>query len=77
MNPTNAANRRFQASCQFVSSDFNALASHMNECERSRGRFFTLQSVLETCHALTAPRLVTTGVLLVVCSAGMAAMALA
>lgn len=77
MNPSTTAHRHFQATCQMVSSDFRALATHMSECERSRGRFFTLHSVLETCHTLTAPRLVTTGVLLVLCSAGMIALALA
>ena len=76
MNPTTAPNR-FDAPRQQVSSDFKALALHMSECKRSRSRFFTLQNVLQTCHALTAPRLVTTGVLLVVCSAGMVALALA
>lgn len=75
MNPTTAPNR-FDATRKLVSSDFRALALHMSECERSRGHFFTLQSVLETCHALTAPRLVTTGLLIVACSAGMVALTL-
>ena len=52
----------------FVSSDFVALASHMTACQRSRGRFFTLQAGLETLQSLTAPRLVTTGALCVLCS---------
>lgn len=77
MNTSTTAQHPFQSTCKMVSSDFRALASHMSECERSRGRFFALQHVLETCHSLTAPRLVTTGVLLAVCSAGMMALALA
>jgi len=59
---------RFALSSEHVSSDFMALASHMTDCQRSRGRFFTLRSTLETLHSLTAPRLVTTGVVLTVCS---------
>lgn len=55
---------RFALSSEHVSSDFMALASHMTDCQRSRGRFFTLRSTLETLHSLTAPRLVTTGVVL-------------
>ncbi len=56
---------------QHVSSDFMALASHMTDCERSRGRFFALRTALETLHALTAPRLVTTGAVLVISSVGL------
>ena len=56
---------------QHVSSDFMALASHMTDCERSRGRFFGLRTALETLHAVTAPRLVTTGAVLVVSSIGL------
>ncbi len=78
MNPSAVkAPSRFALSQELVSSDFSALASHMTECERSRGRFFTLRAVLETAHAVTAPRLVTTGALLVVCSVGLVLLTLA
>ena len=77
MTTSTASHRHFHANCDVVASDFSALASHMTECRRSRGRFFTLHSVLETCHALTAPRLVTTGLLLAACSAGVVALTLA
>ncbi len=78
MNPSAVkAPSRFAPSQELVSSDFMALASHMSECERSRGRFFTLHAVLETLHAVTAPRLVTTGALLVVCSLGLVLLTLA
>lgn len=56
---------------EHVSSDFMALASHMTDCERSRGRFFALRTALETLHAVTAPRLVTTGAVLVISSFGL------
>ena len=56
---------RHALSNESVSSDFMALASHMTACQRSRSRFFTLRTGLEYLHALTAPRLVTTGVALV------------
>lgn len=69
MNPSAVkASSRFALSHEIVSSDFMALASHMTECKQSRGRFFTLRATLETVHAVTAPRLVTTGALLVTCS---------
>lgn len=78
MNPSAVkAPSRFPLSQELVSSDFAALASHMAECERSRGRFFTLRAVLETLHTMTAPRLVTTGALLVLCSLGLVLLALA
>lgn len=60
--------RRLSLSNKFVSRDFMALASHMTDCERSRGRFFTLRTRLESLHALTASRLVTTGAALAICS---------
>ena len=68
---------RFPLSPELVSSDFAALASHMTECQRSRGRFFTLRAVLESLHAMTAPRMVTTGALLVTCSVGLILLTLA
>jgi len=69
MTSTNAgAARRFPVTNEFISSDFLALASHMNDCQRSRGRFFTLRASLETLHAVTSPRIVTSGALFVVCA---------
>jgi hypothetical protein len=59
---------RFPRSSELVSSDFLALATHMSVCERSRGRFFTLRTLLETLHAVTATRLVTTGSVLAIAS---------
>ena len=69
MNPSSVNDAPRMTDCNdFVSSDFSALASHMNDCQRSRSRFFTLRSALETLHSLTAPRLVTTGAVLLICS---------
>jgi hypothetical protein len=69
MTPHHAqAASHFAMSSEHVASDFMALASHMTACQRSRGHFFTLRSALETLHAVTAPRLVTTGAILVACS---------
>lgn len=61
---TNGANR-FPPANDMVTSDFAALASHMTDCKRSRGRFFSVRATLESLHTLTAPRLVTTGAVLV------------
>jgi hypothetical protein len=68
--------RRDSASDALVSSDFMALASHMSDCQRSRGRFFTLRTRLESLHAVAAPRLVTTGAALAACSLGLVGLAL-
>ncbi|MEO6320081.1 MAG: hypothetical protein ABIR56_05400 [Polaromonas sp.] len=62
---------RLPLSSEHVSSDFMALASHMTDCQRSRGRFFALRTALETLHAVAAPRLVTTGAILVISSFGL------
>jgi hypothetical protein len=77
MTPPHAkAANRFALSSEHVSSDFMALASHMTDCHRSRGRFFTLHTTLEKLHAFTAPRLVTTGVVLTACSLGLVGLGL-
>ena len=66
---------RFPIINEFVFSDFQALASHMNDCQRSRGRFFALRATLETLHALASPRIVTTGALFVFCGLSLLALA--
>jgi hypothetical protein len=77
MTPSHAvAVNRFLPSNDHVSSDFMALASHMTDCQRSRGRFFTLRTTLETLHAVMAPRLVTTGAVLMVFSLGLVGLGL-
>jgi hypothetical protein len=58
---------------EHVSSDFMALAAHMNDCQQSRGRFFALRAALESLHATASPRIVTTGVLFVCCGAALLA----
>ena len=65
MTPSHAQSaRRLSLSNELVSSDFMALASHMTACQRSQSRFFKLRTRLEGLHAMTAPRLVTTGLAL-------------
>jgi hypothetical protein len=58
-----------------VSTDFSALASHMNECQRSRGRWFTLQATLESVHAMASPRIVTSLAVLTFFTLGLLALA--
>ena len=53
-------------SVDFVSSDFEALASHMQKCERSRDPLFALKSRLQVVRSLLASRLVTAACLAVV-----------
>ena len=69
-SPTTAANR-FADGNDLVTSDFIALASHMTACRRSRGRFFSVRATLEGLHALAAPRMVTTGAVLVALGLGL------
>lgn len=47
----------------FVSSDMQALASHMSACQRSHGPFFQLLAALDSAQALAAGHIVTTGAL--------------
>ena len=56
----------------FVSSDMAALASHMDACKESRGRFFSLRSCGDVLRVLVSSRLVSTGALLA--GAGLALM---
>lgn len=61
------SDRQDAVSNDYVSSDFIALAAHMNDCQRSRGRFFALRAALESLHATASPRIVTTGAVFVCC----------
>ncbi|WP_309681783.1 hypothetical protein [Polaromonas sp.] len=47
----------------FVTTDAAELASHMDHCASAHGRFFPLQSALQSVHAVVSPRIVTVGVL--------------
>lgn len=58
-----------------VSSDFSALASHMNACQRSRGRWFALRATLESLHAMASPRIVTTVAVFALCAMALLALA--
>ena len=58
----------------FVSTDAADLASHMDQCAHSRGRFFTLQSGLQSAHSVVSPRIVTVALIMAIC-AGLLALA--
>ncbi len=47
----------------FVSTDAAELASHMNHCASSRGRFFAVQTALHSAHSALSPRIVTVAAL--------------
>lgn len=70
-----AVNSRFPHPTDLVSSDFLSLASHMKDCARSRGRFFAIRSAFESAHAMTAPRIVTTGAVFLLVGLGLLAFA--
>jgi hypothetical protein len=73
--PSTRATVQFLAGNDHVSSDFTALASHMSDCQRSRGRLFKLHAELECLHALATQHLVTTGAVVVICSVALLALA--
>jgi hypothetical protein len=75
--PASRAARGFAAidNSSPVSSDFSALASHMNDCQRSRGRWFVLRATLESLHAMASPRIVTTVAVFAFCTLGLMALA--
>lgn len=54
------------ANPDFVGSDAAELASHMSHCASSRGRFFALQTALDSAHSAMAARIVTVAALMVV-----------
>lgn len=47
----------------WVSTDAAELASHMNQCASSHGRFFFLHSAMASAHDLVTPRIVTVAAL--------------
>lgn len=51
----------------WLQSDLATLQSHMRTCERSRGNFFEMRSLLESVVALASPRIVTSTSLCVAC----------
>lgn len=53
----------------FVSTDAADLASHMDQCAHSRGRFFGLQTGLQSAHSVMSPRIVTVAAIVAICLA--------
>jgi hypothetical protein len=47
------------AKVDFVSGDFDALASHMRHCARAHGRWFAISSKLQRVRSAAAGRIVT------------------
>lgn len=47
------------SSTDFVRSDFDALASHMQQCETAHGRWSLARSHLQHVHGIAAGRIVT------------------
>ena len=59
----------------FVTGDFDALASHMRHCALAQGRWFALQNHLQRVRALAAGRIVTVACVAVVLAIGLFAIA--
>ena len=51
----------------FVASDFLALQSHMSECKRAGGKLVRVRLHMEKLHAIAAPRIVTSGAVVLAC----------
>lgn len=64
MNSASAHNPSRQDADGFVSTDTAALASHMDACKQSRGRFFSLRSGGDVVRVLVSSRIVSTGALI-------------
>jgi hypothetical protein len=45
-----------------VTSDMDALASHMSHCSRTSGRFLRFHAAMESMQAVARPRMVTAAV---------------
>ena len=73
--PASRAASGFSAIDNPVTSDISALASHMNDCQRSRGRWFALRASLESLHAMASPRIVTTAAVFAFCALGLLVLA--
>lgn len=58
-----------------VSSDLDALASHMRHCAMAQGRWFSMRSNFHDIRALAAGRIVTMACLALVVGAGFLAVA--
>lgn len=59
----------------FVSSDFDALASHMRHCARARGRWFAVRSRLQRARSMAAGHIVTMACIAAVLAIGLFALA--
>lgn len=60
MRPTPSSTAGGITAADIVSSDFAGLATHLDTCNRSRGRFFALHATLEYMHSQLSPRIMTT-----------------
>ncbi|MGJ7508044.1 hypothetical protein [Variovorax sp. GT1P44] len=59
----------------FVSGDFDALASHMRHCALAQGRWFAVRSHLQQVRSVAAGRIVTMACVAVVLAIGLFAIA--
>ena len=60
------------SSVDFISRDFDALASHMQQCETAHGRWPMARSHLQHARAIAAGRIVTLACVAVVIGIGFA-----
>jgi hypothetical protein len=63
------------AEVDFVSGDFDALASHMRHCALAHGRWFAIRSKLQRMRSAAAGRIVTMACLAVALVIGLYAVA--
>lgn len=59
VSPADPATAAIPPSFDFVSSDFDALSSHMAQCSAAHGRWSAVRGGLQQVHALVSGRIVT------------------
>lgn len=59
VSPAGPTQEATQPPFDFVTSDFDALSSHMAQCSAAQGRWSALRSGLRQAHSIAVGRLVT------------------
>ena len=69
MNPLQSTRDISALSHDAISYTMSSLAAHMDQCERARSPWFSMQAKAELAHAVVSPRLVTCGAVVAICCA--------
>lgn len=75
VSPTGPAAASTPPTFDFVSSDFDALSSHMAQCSAAHGRWSAVRGGLQQVHALVSGRIVTVAFVATVATVALATFA--